>query len=118
MLLRAARDGTTVSLLRGASRDLVYVDDVVDACLRAADVELPAGAVLNIGSGESRTTEEIVDAVREASGRPIRMAEGTYSGNTADGSWLADISEARATLGWTPTRSLHAGLTETLRCLT
>ena len=117
MLLRAARDGTTVLLLPNVSRDFVYVDDVVDACLRAADVELPAGAVFNIGSGESRTTEEIVAAVREVSGRPIRIAEGTYSGNAVDGSWLADISEARATLGWAPARSLHAGLAETLRCL-
>ena len=91
---------------------------MVDACLRAADAELPAGAVFNIGGGKSRTTEEIVEAVREVSGKPIRIAQGTYSGNAAGGFWLADISEARAALGWTPTRSLQAGLLETLQCLT
>lgn len=117
VLLRAAHDGTAVSLLRGASRDLVFVDDVVDACLRATEVELPPGAVFNVGGGQSRTTEEIVDTVREVSGRPIRIADEPYTGSAAGGVWLADISEARATLGWTPTRSLHAGLTETLRCL-
>lgn len=116
-LLRAARDGTAVRLLAGVSRDMVYVDDVVDACLAAADATCSAGSVFNIGSGEACTNEQLVRAVEAVCGRPVRISADLYPGKAADGEWLADTSMARSILGWHPQWTLHDGLTEAYACL-
>jgi UDP-glucose 4-epimerase len=52
-VLRAARDGTVLPLTApGSRRDWVHVDDVVDACVRAALADdLAPGTVLNVGTG-------------------------------------------------------------------
>jgi UDP-glucose 4-epimerase len=57
-VLRAARDATVLPLTApGARRDWVHVDDVVDACVRAAQADdLPPGSVLNVGTGRRRPT--------------------------------------------------------------
>ena len=71
VVLDAARTGAAVPLpVRLSRRDWVWVGDVVDACVRAADdASLPPGIVLNIGTGVQTSTEELV-ATAEAGHRP------------------------------------------------
>lgn len=114
-LLRAALDGSAVPLLRGPSRDLVHVDDVVDACDLAARASVTPGAVFNIGGGRSWRNEDVVEAVSRAVGRPIPVTTMTRPPKAADGLWLADIRAAVAGLGWTPRRELEAEVAELLR---
>ncbi|MGS0758525.1 NAD-dependent epimerase/dehydratase family protein, partial [Roseateles sp. GG27B] len=59
--LRVFGDGQTV-------RDYIYIDDVVNAMLRAT-VAVPA--VLNISSGLGRTVNDVIAAVETASGQRI-----------------------------------------------
>ena len=55
------------------ARDFVFVDDVVQANLLASDAGEPAwGAAFNIGRGERRTVNELVDTVRSRSRRLSR----------------------------------------------
>lgn len=113
-LLRAAATGAGMPLRSGPRHDFVHVDDVVDACLLAAESALDPGDVVNIGSGRLWTNEEVVEAALQATARPIAIDEGAYPPSPADdGYWLADIQAARDRLGWSPSRSLADGLKTT-----
>jgi nucleoside-diphosphate-sugar epimerase len=116
VVLAAARTGGTVPLpARLSRRDWVWVGDVVDACVRAAEQEaLPDGTVLNIGTGVQTSTEELIATAERVTGRPIATAPGAHPGrdwDTAD--WVADPSAARRRLGWQPTVDLAEGLART-----
>jgi nucleoside-diphosphate-sugar epimerase len=116
VVLAAARTGAAVPLPpRLSRRDWVWVGDVVDACVRAAqDGALPNGTVLNIGTGVQTSTEELVAVAERVTGRPIATSPGAHPGrdwDTAD--WVADPAAARRLLGWEPTVDLADGLTRT-----
>ncbi len=116
VVLAAARTGTVVPLpARVSRRDWVWVGDVVDACVRAAEADsLPTGTVLNIGTGVQTSTEELVAVAERVTGRPIATAPGAHPGrdwDTAD--WVADPAAARRLLGWVPSVDLAEGLART-----
>ncbi|HEX2075628.1 MAG TPA: NAD(P)-dependent oxidoreductase [Geodermatophilus sp.] len=116
VVLTAARTGATVPLpARVSRRDWVWVGDVVDACVRAAQAEeLPPGQVLNIGTGVQTSTEDLVATAERVTGRPIRTAPGAHPGrdwDTAD--WVSDPRAAGELLGWRPTVDLAEGLART-----
>jgi nucleoside-diphosphate-sugar epimerase len=116
VVLSAARTGGTVPLpARLSRRDWVWVGDVVEACVRAAEEEaLPSGTVLNIGTGVQTSTEELVATAERVTGRPIATIPGAHPGrdwDTAD--WGADPSAAGRLLGWAPTVDLAEGLART-----
>ncbi len=116
VVLAAARTGAAVPLpARVSRRDWVWVGDVVDACVRAALADdLPAGAVLNIGTGVQTSTEELVETASRVTGRAIPTVPGAHPGREWDSAdWVSDPRAARAALGWTPTVDLAEGLTRT-----
>ncbi|HEV2760066.1 MAG TPA: NAD(P)-dependent oxidoreductase [Acidimicrobiales bacterium] len=111
--LRAARNGDVLALTApGMRRDWIHVDDVVEACVRAAFADhLPAGQVLNIGTGRQTANEELVAAVERVTGRPVRMAVGAHPGRSWDtGTWGCDPSLAAGLLGWEAKVILDDGL--------
>ena len=112
-VLRAAGSGEVLPLTPpGSRRDWVWVGDVVDACVRAAaDDALPAGQVLNIGTGTQTTNEDLVDVARVVAGRPIPVAVGAHPGRAWDtDNWVCDPTLARSLLGWSATVPLKEGL--------
>lgn len=111
--LRAARDGTSLPLTGpGQRRDWVYVDDVVEACVRTALADhLRPGQVLNIGTGRQVANEELVAEVARVSGRPVTTMVGGHPGRSWDAaSWVCDPSLARTLLGWEAKVDLADGL--------
>lgn len=115
-LFRAARTGEGMSLTApGVRRDWVYIDDVVEACMRAAlRADSLAGEVINIGAGRLRSTEEVVAAVEAATGRRIETRVGEYPRRSFDmDHWVADVSKARDLLGWQPRHALEDGIERT-----
>ncbi len=111
--IRAARTGEVLPMTaRGMRRDWVYVDDVVEACVRAAVADrLPAGQVLNIGTGRQLANEDLVRAVERVTGRRILVAPGEHPGCPWDtASWVCDPSLAADLLGWEPKVPLDDGL--------
>ena len=114
-VLRAAREGTELPLTGpGQRRDWVFVADVVQACLLAAAAhDLPAGQVLNVGTGVQTANEELVALAAEVTGRAIRTRVGAHPGRSWDtASWVCDPSLARELLGWQPRVDLRAGLAQ------
>lgn len=96
-------------------RDLVYVDDVCDAFVRAADAELPSGSrIYNIGSGRQATVGEIVGLVCERLKIAADPRWGAHPARTWDTEvWVSDPRRAAAELGWRATTSLPRGIERT-----
>ncbi|KDA54117.1 hypothetical protein EG19_00700 [Thermoanaerobaculum aquaticum] len=115
-VLRAALQGEEIRLTApGFRHDFVFVEDVVAACLRAAEAELASGEVFNIGSGQQWANEEVVALVERLVGHRLPVRVGAYPAQPPDTHhWQANIAKARALLGWAPAHSLEEGLRKTL----
>jgi UDP-glucose 4-epimerase len=95
------------------SRDFTYVDNVVEANILAIKAQRTAGAVINVGCGESLTLnrlirflEEILQVQAVVDYEPPRRGDVRHS--------LADISLARDVLGYQPKVTLVEGLRRTV----
>jgi len=111
--------GETVPLSSGQQLcDFAYVDDHVEAFVRAATAPLAQDvSVFNIGSGDARTLRSVVEAVADAVGGDARarLRFGAHPDREGDSPALcADISAARRHLGYTPRISLSEGLERTV----
>jgi UDP-glucose 4-epimerase len=85
-------------------RDYVHVIDLADAHVRALDRASRGGFVTaNLGGGRGTSVREVLDAVARAVGRDVpHEVAPRRDGDVA--ALVADISVARAELGWTPKR--------------
>jgi nucleoside-diphosphate-sugar epimerase len=114
LLARALRGELPPLVDPDTARDFVYVDDAVDAFLRAAEAELLPGSVYNIGSGAQTTIREAVEAARRLFGVTAEPEWGSMPARSWDTSvWVADAARARKELGWVATTSLDEGLRRT-----
>jgi UDP-glucose 4-epimerase len=99
-------DGTQV-------RDLVYVEDVVQAALTVLDSAPLHGEVYNVSGGRGYSTREIAETMTEVMGLSPRFH---YTGSTRPGDpekWIACIDRIRA-LGFSPRISLAEGMKRTI----
>jgi UDP-glucose 4-epimerase len=114
-LLRQAQTGGSVVIFGDGtqSRDFVFVDDVVDALVAASTATDVNRAVINIGSGQEISINELADGVVRITGRRLNVLHNhTQSGGVSR--LVADVSLARQLLGWTPCTKLDTGLRLTL----
>jgi len=97
------------------TRDIVYVDDVVDACVRAGAADGVAGERINVGTGHEWRLRDLTDLiVRLAGGNPT-IAFGTEERPTSNLARLVcDPSQAKRLLGWQAVTSIETGLTKTI----
>jgi UDP-glucose 4-epimerase len=93
------------------TRDFVFVDDVVDALVRAT--EKGGGLVINIGTGVETSVQELFDTMARVSGykgeahnAPARVGELERS--------ALDPGRAEIHLGWKPWTDLDEGIARTL----
>jgi UDP-glucuronate 4-epimerase len=89
-------------------RDFTYVDDLVDGLVRALDSGL-GFEVLNLGAGRTVTVLEVVEVLEKALGRSATIRWLPRQTGDVSRTW-ADISAARAKLGYAPRTSLEAGI--------
>jgi len=91
-------DGTCI-------RDYIHVSDLADAHLRAVEYLLGGGDsdVFNLGSGQGFSVKEMIEAVREVTGRdfPVQVTP-RRAGDPAV--LVASSDKARSVLGWKPSR--------------
>jgi dTDP-L-rhamnose 4-epimerase len=94
-------------------RDFVSVLDVALACRLAMERPVSAGMVLNVGSGRSYSIREIAERVAQSVGRKDLRPATTGKYRVGDiRHCFADISLARAVLGYEPAVALDSGLAE------
>ena len=111
LALAAARDGGTLTINGDdyptpdgtCIRDYVHVCDLADAHVRGVERLLAGGASLtaNLGSGQGNSVQEILDAARRVTGKPLATQMGPRRpGDPA--ALFARADRARDELGWVP----------------
>ncbi len=116
--VQAARQGLPLEIHGDGqqSRDFTYVTNVVDANLAAAEAPGVAGEVFNIACGERLSVVGIAKALEEVLGRPLPQRHTPpRPGDVRDTE--ADITRARAQLGFVPRVLFTEGLRRTLAAL-
>ncbi len=95
----------------GQTRDFVFVDDVVDAYVRAA--EKGGGLLMNIGTGVETSVRELYDQMAKLTGT---RDEPRFAPERAGELRRSALDPARAAihLGWKPWTPLEDGLSQTL----
>ncbi|MCA1821137.1 MAG: NAD-dependent epimerase/dehydratase family protein [Pseudonocardia sp.] len=108
-MMRAALAGSGIQIYGDGlqRRDLVHVNDAVQGVLAAWDRSFTETAI--IGSGQSVTMLELVEAVRAVTGCPL-PAEHVAAKRGEMRAVTVDIGRARERLGYRPSVSLDDGL--------
>lgn len=95
------------------SRDFCFIDNVVEANLKAAEARNVAGRVFNVACGAAIDLNRVLELIGEAIGRRVEAQyEPGRAGDIKHS--LADISEARARLGYSASVSFPDGLARTI----
>jgi UDP-glucose 4-epimerase len=94
-----------------AAQDFIFLDDVIEALVRAIELDWPSGAY-NLGTGSLTSVADIVRMVRE-----LMNDQGTViapaASQDAGGIW-ASTEQARTHLQWKSRTTLSEGLRRTL----
>ncbi len=88
-------------------RDYIFISDVVDAIIKTIGRD---PATFNIGSGESFSVEDVIEMIQRVYGTtlPVKSVGVRRKDEIMD--TIADISKARAELGWEPRVKLIDGI--------
>jgi len=116
--LRLALAGGTLQVYGDGrlQRDLVYVDDVVEALLLAAASPRAQGQVFNVGSGAPTTVGEVAHLLVQAAGQGrVEMVPFPREAASIEvGDFYADCRKIASLLGWQARTPLAQGLARTL----
>ena len=99
------------------TRDFTYIDDAVDATLRAGFVPRAIGEVFNVGTGIETSINELAMLVAEAAGRQARIEHIDRRDIDNIRRRVVNIEKARRMLRWAPQISLPRGLAMTAHWL-
>jgi nucleoside-diphosphate-sugar epimerase len=107
--------GTTPTIFGDGeqSRDFTYVANVVDATLRACLAPAAPGKVINVGTGRSSTLNQTIALLNAILGVKVNPQYAPPQAGDVRHS-TADISLARATLGYEPRVPFEEGLRRTV----
>ena len=96
------------------SRDFVFIDDVVRATVACIDRADHVSGAINVGSGESMSILEVARLINEHFGERSQVkVNGVFrDGDIRHG--VADLTQARALLGYAPQQSFRDGLVKFL----
>ena len=112
--VRVALEGGTFKLYGDGSqqRDLVYVDDAVEAFLEGGLRREVQGLALNIGSGVAVSLREIAETLIEITGRgSIELVPFPEEARRIEiGDYVTDTRRSEAALGWRARTPLRRGL--------
>ena len=91
------------------SRDFTYIDNVVEANLKAARAEKTMGEVVNIACGDRITVNEIIALINEFVGKDVHADYAPSRAGDVKHS-MADISLATKLIGFKPVVSFREGI--------
>ncbi len=114
--VRLAVEGKTIQLYGDGRqlRDLTYVDDVVDAFLRAGANDAACGEVFNLGGQAPISLLDLAQMIIAIAGRgQVELIPWPEARKKIDiGDVYSSYAHIQTVLGWTPTTPLAAGLTQ------
>lgn len=117
-MLQHIRQGTTMEIWGDGEtvRDLLYVDDMVNACCKVLAKGDARGEVFNVGAGTGHSINQIRQLAEQVTGRPLAVVYRPRRQMDVTRIVL-DCSKIRLKLGWAPTVPLTEGLARTWQWL-
>ena len=116
--IRLAVEDREIQLFGDGSqrRDFVYVDDAVDAFLRAGASDACNGEMFNVGGSGPVSLGELATLLVEVAGTGrVRFVDWPAERRAIDiGDFYADSSKFKRAVGWSGTVALRDGLTRTV----
>ena len=109
------RNESFMMTLGEQTRDFIYIDDLVDAYIKAGAVGRHIGEIFNIGLGKPHKLKDVAyriasflnkESLLKVGGKRYRKAEIM--------SYYADISKAKSCLNWMPQIDIDEGLKRTV----
>ena len=91
-------------------RDFLYVDDAVEAFIKAGEYKGAGCEVFNIGSGSSYSVREIVGIIVDAWGKPTDVKYKNLRRKNEIMDVVADIRKAAGKLDWRPEIGIQTGI--------
>lgn len=115
-LILAGLRGESLKMTEGhQTREFTYVEDEIDAFVRALVVPGIEGQVMNVGRGEEVSMRDIALTVLGLLDNPAEPQFGALPGRPNEvARMVGDSSRARELLGWEPAHSLTDGLEKTI----
>ena len=92
------------------ARDFLFIGDLVEGIRRA--MEIDATGVFQLGSGRPTTVNELLDIIRDVTGRSPQVRFEDFRAGEIHTTWC-DISKARAGLDFDPATQLSDGMRQT-----
>ena len=116
--IRLAVEGKEIQIYGDGSqlRDFVFVDDVVEAFLRAGAIDAVNGDVFNVGGMEPISHRDLVELLIATAGSgSVRYVEWPPEKKAIDiGSFYSDSTKFTSAVGWRPEIPLREGLRLTI----
>ena len=111
-VLTQIREHHRIEIRNGSvMRDLLYVDDCIDAVLKLAVTLSAQDSVFNIGSGHIVSISDVARAAVEASGQwDVEITDLEERIEYSPAAIMADIDKVQSTIDWYPRTSLKDGL--------
>ena len=113
--VRQALDGQSMTVFGDGSQRRCFcsVFDVVDALVRLPQAPAAAGKVVNVGSQEEVTIQELAERVRAVCGSKSEIVHVPYESAYGPGfddmrRRVPDLSRVRGLIGWAPKHNLDA----------
>ena len=94
--------------------DWIYVTDVVDGLMAAAEAPDIEGEIIDLGSGSLVTIKTVVDLLVKTAGTEINPLFGALNDRPFEQIRVANITDTRTKIGWEPSTSLEEGLSFTV----
>jgi len=94
--------------------DWIYVDDVIDGLLAAAQSPYVEGCAIDLGSGLLLSVRTVVQTLVDLTGSQIAPIFGALPDRPSEPVRVADIADAYAKFGWKATIPLQEGLKRTV----
>jgi UDP-glucose 4-epimerase len=116
--IRLAVEGKQIQVYGDGSqvRDFVFVDDVVEAFVRAGASDAVNGDVFNVGGSEPISHRALVELLLDVAGSgTVRYVEWPAEKKAIDiGSFYSDSTKFQQAVGWRPTVALRDGFSQTI----
>lgn len=97
-------------------RDFTYIDDLVDALIRALRDRKTPFAILNVGNAHPVSLNELLSVLEEATKKKAEIVRRPSHEASVERTH-ADISKAKEVLGWEPKTTLKKGVTAFVKSL-
>lgn len=98
-------------------RDYLYIDDVISAYLKLAEVSTPSvgkNRIFNFGTGDHYTVEQVIKKIIQLSGKDVTIKRITEGRSNEILRQYVSSAKAERVLNWTPKVSFEQGLSKTI----